>query len=40
MPVFAVQNGRNGRLSIQTDPRLYRHTAAMVVGDALQMHLL
>jgi transaldolase len=28
-PVFQAQNGRNGRLSVQTDPRLYRDAAAM-----------
>jgi len=29
-PAFAAHRGRNGRLSIQTDPRLYRDTAAIV----------
>ena len=29
-PIFDAQHGRNGRLSIQTDPRLFRHTQAMV----------
>lgn len=29
-PVFAEHRGRNGRLSIQTDPRLHRDTAALV----------
>lgn len=29
-PTFDEQRGRNGRLSIQTDPRLYRDTAALV----------
>ncbi|MBW3628595.1 MAG: transaldolase [Gemmatimonadetes bacterium] len=29
-PIFREQQGRNGRLSMQTDPRLYRNTAAMV----------
>jgi transaldolase len=29
-PVFKEQRGRNGRLSIQTDPRLYRDTDAIV----------
>src|SRR5215470_2100586 len=29
-PVFDEQQGRNGRLSIQTDPRLYRNTQAIV----------
>ena len=29
-PIFQKQNGKNGRLSIQTDPRFYRDSAAMV----------
>ena len=29
-PVFDAQHGKNGRLSIQTDPRLYRDTGAIV----------
>jgi transaldolase len=29
-PVFDTQRGRNGRLSIQTDPRFYRDTQAIV----------
>jgi len=29
-PIFAVHHGRNGRLSIQTDPRFYRSTHAIV----------
>ena len=29
-PIFEQQKGRNGRLSIQTDPRLYRYTKAIV----------
>ena len=29
-PIFSTQGGRNGRLSIQTDPRLYRNTNAIV----------
>ena len=29
-PTFAAHKGYNGRLSIQTDPRLYRNTAAIV----------
>jgi transaldolase len=29
-PIFDRQGGRNGRLSIQTDPRLYRNTKAIV----------
>ncbi len=29
-PIFDTQSGRNGRLSIQTDPRLYRDAGAMV----------
>ena len=30
LPVFEQHNGHNGRLSIQTDPRLYRDAAAIV----------
>jgi transaldolase len=30
MPVFEKEKGRNGRLSIQTDPRLYRDPARIV----------
>lgn len=29
-PIFAEQKGRNGRLSVQTDPRLHRDAAALV----------
>jgi transaldolase len=29
-PVFESERGRNGRLSIQTDPRLFRNTGAIV----------
>src|SRR5947209_6666319 len=29
-PIFDAQHGRNGRLSIQTDPRLYRNAKAIV----------
>ncbi|MGB9432755.1 MAG: transaldolase family protein [Candidatus Acidiferrum sp.] len=29
-PIFDAQRGRNGRLSIQTDPRLFRDTEAIV----------
>jgi transaldolase len=29
-PIFDAQGGRNGRLSIQTDPRFYRDTRAIV----------
>ncbi|MCZ2073409.1 MAG: transaldolase family protein [Bryobacterales bacterium] len=29
-PIFSAQNGRNGRLSIQTDPRNYRNTRAII----------
>ena len=29
-PIFDQQNGKNGRLSIQTDPRLFRNTRAIV----------
>src|SRR6478735_616281 len=30
-PVFEAQRGRNGRLSVQTDPRYYRNAAAILV---------
>src|SRR4030095_11228977 len=30
MPAFEKHRGRNGRLSIQTDPRLYRNTQAIL----------
>ncbi|MGH9202044.1 MAG: transaldolase family protein, partial [Vicinamibacterales bacterium] len=30
MPAFGTHKGRNGRLSIQTDPRRYRHAEAIV----------
>ncbi|HUQ86331.1 MAG TPA: transaldolase family protein, partial [Vicinamibacterales bacterium] len=30
MPAFAAHRGRNGRLSIQTDPRLYRSSEAIL----------
>jgi transaldolase len=30
MPAFAAHRGRNGRLSVQTDPRLYRNSEAIV----------
>ena len=29
-PIFEAQQGRNGRLSIQTDPRLFRDSEAIV----------
>jgi transaldolase len=29
-PIFDEQHGRNGRLSIQTDPRLFRNTQAII----------
>src|SRR5271168_3895121 len=29
-PIFDAQKGRNGRLSIQTDPRFYRDTESIV----------
>src|SRR5579862_5557842 len=29
-PIFEQQSGRNGRLSVQTDPRLYRNSQAIV----------
>jgi transaldolase len=34
-PIFVDHDGRNGRLSVQTDPRLYRDTAA-IVGQAIE----
>jgi transaldolase len=37
--VFDRERGRNGRLSIQTDPRLYRNTAA-IVDQALRFSAL
>ena len=36
-PVFHEHNGKNGRLSIQTDPRLYRNSRAML-DQALHFH--
>jgi transaldolase len=36
-PVFRQQKGRNGRMSIQTDPKLYRSTAA-IVDQAMRFH--
>jgi transaldolase len=30
-PIFKAESGRNGRLSIQTDPRLFRNAKAMVL---------
>jgi len=30
LPVFQQHNGRNGRLSVQTDPRLYRNASAIL----------
>jgi transaldolase len=38
-PIFEEQHGRNGRLSIQTDPRLFRDTESMVrqAGDFNQI---
>ena len=34
VPAFQAHRGRNGRLSIQTDPRFYRHTEAIVAQAA------
>jgi len=34
LPVFERYQGRNGRLSVQTDPRLYRDSAAIVAQAA------
>ena len=39
MPVFEREKGRNGRLSIQTDPRNYRNTDAML-AQALHFNKL
>jgi transaldolase len=39
MPVFEAQRGRNGRLSIQTDPLLYRDSQALL-HQALRFHEL
>jgi len=33
-PIFEEHHGRNGRLSIQTDPRLYRNTASILTQAA------
>ena len=38
-PAFEAHHGRNGRLSIQTDPRLYRNPAA-IVDQAIRFHAL
>ena len=38
-PIFEAQRGRNGRLSIQTDPRFYRDTQA-IVEQALRFNQL
>lgn len=38
-PVFERDEGRNGRLSIQTDPRLFRDTAAIVDQAVRFSHL-
>ncbi|MEO8745168.1 MAG: transaldolase family protein [Candidatus Dormiibacterota bacterium] len=38
-PAFLAHAGRNGRLSIQTDPRYFRDTAA-IVGQAVAFNLL
>lgn len=39
LPVFQRTGGRDGRLSIQTDPRLYRDTEA-IVRQAVEFHAL
>lgn len=36
-PIFDEHNGRNGRLSVQTDPRLHRDAAA-IVAQAVEFH--
>lgn len=38
-PIFDAQGGRNGRLSIQTDPRLFRSTEAIVEQAVEFSHL-
>lgn len=38
-PVFDEHNGRNGRLSVQTDPRLHRDAKA-IVAQAVEFHQL
>jgi len=38
-PIFDVQHGRNGRLSIQTDPRLFRDAHA-IVDQAMEFNNL
>jgi transaldolase len=38
-PIFEAQRGKNGRLSIQTDPRLYRNSKA-IVGQAEEFSAL
>jgi transaldolase len=38
-PIFDEQHGRNGRLSIQTDPRLFRDTRA-IVAQAVEFNAL
>jgi transaldolase len=38
-PVFDCENGRNGRLSIQTDPRTYRNSEA-ILAQAIQFSRL
>lgn len=39
MPIFLSHNGRNGRLSVQTDPRLHRNPTALV-EQALEFNAL
>lgn len=39
LPVFEAHRGRNGRLSIQTDPRLYRNPQA-IVSQAIRFNEL
>ncbi len=38
-PVFRQEGGKNGRLSVQTDPRLYRNTTA-ILAQAERFHSL
>jgi transaldolase len=37
MPIFEAHKGRNGRVSIQTDPRFYRDTAA-ILDQTMRFH--
>ena len=39
-PIFDAQHGRNGRLSIQTDPRLFRDSQAIVKQAMRRMSIV